>query len=90
MAATEPRLSRGSIALALSVPSVAKLLDVHPRTAYRLVASGAIKSITVGCRKRVLRSELDRYLAGRAAAEVSEQDRVANAMSAFRRRAVAS
>lgn len=45
------------------VVAVARLLDVHVSTIYRLVESGALKSIRVGGSIRIPAAALDAYLA---------------------------
>lgn len=56
------------------VAAVAQLLDVHVSTIYRLVESGALKSIRVGGSIRIPAAALDAYLAAATAkaAEVSQ------------------
>jgi excisionase family DNA binding protein len=45
------------------VAAVARLLDVHPATVYRLVASGELKSLRVRGSIRIPAAALDAYLA---------------------------
>jgi excisionase family DNA binding protein len=47
----------------LRVAAVAKRLDVHVSTVYRLVESGALKALRVGKSIRIRAESLDAYLA---------------------------
>jgi excisionase family DNA binding protein len=50
------------IPAALSIAEAAAYLNVSRATLYRLLGSGAFRSCSIGRRRVVLRSELDRFL----------------------------
>lgn len=52
---------------AMSVPKVAELLAVSPKTIYRLVSNGELGCIRVGRAVRVTESQLNDYVARRGA-----------------------
>lgn len=54
------------------VAAVARLLDVHPSTIYRLVESGALARIKVGGSIRIPAAVLDAYLATAEQAAAAE------------------
>lgn len=69
MAASEPAMP---VAPMHRVAAVARLLDVHVSTVYRIVESGTLKSIRVGGSIRIPAAALDAYLAACEQAAVSE------------------
>lgn len=65
----------------LTVQEVAELLRVHEVTIQGLCRSGAIKAVRIGRQWRILRTDLDAYLA--AASEVKDDSKKADGLAAF-------
>jgi excisionase family DNA binding protein len=51
----------------LKVPSVAERLNLSRSATYALLASGAIRSVSIGRARRVAESEVDRFIESRMA-----------------------
>lgn len=55
--------------MAYKVPEAAALLNLHPRTVWRLVKSGALPSVKLGGSRRIRHEDLEAYLRGQDGAQ---------------------